>query len=99
MATAPPSRLGSASYDNRNAGSGKIVSAPVALVGASNGAMPVYGYTLAGSSAAAPIGSITPAALVLAAAGDSKVYDGSTASTAAPGVVSGLVAGDSGEPA
>ena len=60
MATAPRSRVGSASYDNRNAGSGKLVSAPVAVVGASNGAMPVYGYTLAGGSAAAPIGSITP---------------------------------------
>ena len=86
---------GSASFDNRNAGSGKLVSAPVTITGVSNGAMPVYGYTVAGGSAAAPIGSISPAALVLAAGGDSKVYDGSTASTVTPGIVSGLVGGDS----
>ena len=39
-ATARRSSVGSATFDNRHAGSGKIVSAPVTLVGASNGAMP-----------------------------------------------------------
>ncbi|MEO5882819.1 MAG: YDG domain-containing protein, partial [Caldimonas sp.] len=87
--------VGSASFDTRHAGSGKLVSVPVTLVGASNGAIPVYGYTLAADDAAAAIGSITPAALTLGASADTKVYDGRSTSTATPTVVSGLVAGDS----
>ena len=70
--------VGSASFDNRNAGSGKVVSATVTFTGASNGAMPVYEYTVAGGGAAAAIGSISPATLVIAAGADTKVYDGST---------------------
>jgi hypothetical protein len=57
------------------------VSVPVTLVGASNGAIPVYGYTLARQQRGpAPIGTITAAPLTLAATADSKVYDGSAAS-------------------
>ena len=81
--------VGSASFDNRNVGSGKVVSVPVTLTGASNGAMPVYGYAVAGGGAAAAIGSISPATLVIAAGADSKVYDGSTASAVTPGVAPG----------
>jgi fructose-specific phosphotransferase system IIC component len=80
---------GGATFDTRHAGSGKVVSAPVTFVGVSNGAIPVYGYSLASGTASGAIGSITPAALSLAAGADSKVYDGGSASAVTPGVVSG----------
>src|SRR6185437_599526 len=86
---------GSAAYDTRNAGTGKLVGATgIGIASATQGAIPVYGYALSDAAAAAPIGTIVPAALSLGATADSKVYDGSTRSSAMP-VVSGLVAGDS----
>src|SRR6185295_12327521 len=86
---------GSAFYDTRDAGTGKIVSAPgITVTSASNGAIPVYGYALASPVATAAIGTITPAPLTLSASVDSKVYDGNTSSAAVPVVLSGLVAGD-----
>src|ERR1035438_6475142 len=55
-----------ASYDSRNVGSAKLVTASgIAITGASNGGIPAYGYTLASSGAAASIGSITPALLTI----------------------------------
>ena len=44
---------GGATFDTRHAGSGKVVSVPVTLVGVSDGAIPVYGYTLASGTASA----------------------------------------------
>ncbi|HEY2561955.1 MAG TPA: YDG domain-containing protein [Caldimonas sp.] len=86
---------GSAVYDTRDVGNGKLVTASgIAVTSASNGAIPVYGYALASPSAAASIGTITPALLTLSASADTKVYDGNTSSAAAPVVVSGLAAGD-----
>ena len=85
---------GSAIYDTRNAATGKIVTASgIAVTSASNGAIPVYGYSLISASTAAPIGTITPAPLTLNASADSKVYDGTAGSLATPGVA-GLIAGD-----
>jgi filamentous hemagglutinin family protein len=87
---------GTATYDTRHAGSGKTVSATgFTLASASNGGMPVYGYTLSSTTASAAVGTITPATLVLAASPDARTYNGTTASTGAPTVVSGLVGGDS----
>ena len=83
-----------ASYDSRHAGSGKAVTVTGLSATASNGAMPVYGYALANGSATTAVGTITAAPLVVAATADSKLYDGTTASTAAPRVVSGLLGSD-----
>ena len=83
-----------ASYDSRHAGTGKAVTATGVTASASNGAMPVYGYRLASATATGAVGTITPAPLVVATTADSKVYDGTTASAAAPRIVSGLFGGD-----
>ncbi len=86
---------GVATFDTRHAGSGKTVTVTgLTIVGASQGAMPVYGYALSAPDASAAIGTISPAPLAIGARPDSRVYDGGTASTASPSVA-GLVAGDS----
>jgi filamentous hemagglutinin family protein len=46
-------------YGDKNTGTGKIVSATVALTGASNGSASVYGYQLSSTTASGAIGSIT----------------------------------------
>ena len=69
---------GSATFDTRHAGAGKTVSAAgLALAGADAG-----NYTV--NATAATTASITPAALALQATADSKTYDGTTVSSAAP---------------
>ena len=85
---------GAASYDTRHAGSAKGVSVTGIVASAGNGAMPVYGYRLANDTATAAVGTITPAPLLVATSADSKVYDATTASSATPIVVSGLLGGD-----
>ena len=75
-------------YGDRNAGSGKLVTATGITASTSNAGAPVYGYALASTTASANIGTITPASLIVTAQADSRVYDGTTASSAAP-VVSG----------
>ena len=77
-----------ANYVNRNVGVGKSVTATGLAAVASNGAATVYGYTPSSTSTTASIGTITPAALVVMAQADSRVYNGTTASSAAP-VVTG----------
>ena len=77
-----------ATYVNRNVGVGKSVTATGLAAVASNGAATVYGYTPSSTSATASIGTITPAALVVTAQADTRVYNGTTASSAAP-VVTG----------
>ncbi|MBI2316986.1 MAG: hypothetical protein HYU75_08265, partial [Betaproteobacteria bacterium] len=81
-------------YADRHAGSGKSVSATVALTGASNGAATVYGYQLASTTASGAVGEITPRPLLLSAAPDSKVYDATTNSTGTV-TAAGLVGEDS----
>jgi filamentous hemagglutinin family protein len=79
----------SGTYDTRNAGTGKTVSvAGLALNGSD-----AQDYTVNGA-AAAPIGIIDPAALILSAVSDTKTYDGTTSSAQTP-TESGLVEGDS----
>jgi len=85
-------------YDTKNAGSGKLLSATGLSMNATNTTYPgspfqVYGYNLTSTSASGNIGTINKAALALNAVTDIKVYDGTTSST---GVVtySGLQTGD-----
>jgi hypothetical protein len=90
--TLPPA---TGSYDTKNAGSGKTVTLTGLALGTaidSTGAA-VFGYQLAPLSPANTIGTITPAALTIAAAPNTKTYDGTVASSATP-TASGLVAGD-----
>ncbi len=71
-------------YGDRNAGTGKAVTATGITASAANAGAPVYGYTLASTTATANIGQITPASLTVTAQADARVYDGTTASSAAP---------------
>ena len=71
-------------YGDRNAGTGKAVTATGITASASNAGALVYGYALASTTASANIGEITPALLTVTAQADSRVYDGTTASGAAP---------------
>ncbi len=71
------------SFDNRNAGTGKTLTASGLLMADGNGGA---NYTL--SYVTNTAGVITPAALIVTAQADSRVYDGTTASSAAP-VLSG----------
>jgi hypothetical protein len=82
------SSLGQA-FDSRNAGTRTLVVNGGYSVNDGNGGA---NYSIATTTAA---GTISPAALTLGAVADTKVYDGTAGSTAAPVVVSGLVAGDS----
>jgi filamentous hemagglutinin family protein len=78
----------SGTYDTRNAGTGKTVS----VVGLALTGSDAQDYTVNGA-AAAPIGIIDPAALILSAVSDTKTYDGTTSSAQTP-TQSGLVEGD-----
>ncbi len=71
-------------FGDRNVGIAKAVTATGITASASNAGAPVYGYTLASTTATANIGQITPAALTVTAQADTRVYDGTTASSAAP---------------
>ncbi|MGN6424623.1 MAG: beta strand repeat-containing protein, partial [Asticcacaulis sp.] len=72
--------ISGASYSDKNAGTGKTVTADVAFASNPNN------YTLSSTTAAAAIGVINKAALTLAAATDTKTYDATTTSTSAVGV-------------
>jgi hypothetical protein len=69
-------------------GAGKTVTATGLAAVATNGAATVYGYTPSTTSASANIGNITAAPLVVTAQADTRIYNGTTASGAAP-VLSG----------
>lgn len=80
-------------YDNKNAGSGKTVTAAVNLTGVNDSSgKPVYGYTV-NATASDTIGIIDKAALTITAAANTKTYDGTAAAAAVP-AVSGLKSGD-----
>lgn len=72
--------VGATAFADKNVGSGKQVTATgLALTDATNGAMPVYGYQLASTSASGAIGTITARTLSLTGIGAvSRQYDGST---------------------
>jgi hypothetical protein len=79
-----PSR---ASYDNRNVGTGKTVTATgLAISGASSS-----NYVLSSTLASAAIGTINPTNITVTAAANTKNYDGTTASATLPTITSGAV--------
>lgn len=90
---------GTASYNNKNAGSGKKVNvSSISLTASSSTGKPVYGYQLANATASGAKGVIT--AKALSAGGitaDDKVYDASTKAVIHTGSadLNGVVAGDS----
>ena len=71
------------SFDNRNAGTGKTLTASGLVMADGNG-----GANYAINYVDSATGVITPASLTVTAQADTRVYDGTTASSAAP-VVSG----------
>ncbi|HEY5006369.1 MAG TPA: YDG domain-containing protein, partial [Caulobacteraceae bacterium] len=79
----------SGTYDNRNAGIGKVVTVTGLQISGADAA----NYTVNGTAAGA-IGIITPAALTLTAVTDTKTYDGGVSSDGVP-TNSPLIGGDS----
>ncbi len=86
----------SGSYDTKNAGSGKTVTASgISMASATNGAVTVFGYQMATTSANAAIGSISAASLTLTGVSASdKVYDATTTATVSGGTLAGVLGGD-----
>ncbi|OBV40089.1 YDG domain-containing protein [Janthinobacterium psychrotolerans] len=83
----------SASFDDKNAGTGKAVTVTgTTLVNGGNGGL-AANYTI--SNPAGLVANITPKALtVTGMTAGNKVYDGSTAASLAGGTLSGLVSGE-----
>jgi filamentous hemagglutinin family protein len=73
----------SGTYDNKNIGTGKTVTATgVAVSSASNGGKAVYGYQMTSATAAGNAGTITAANLaVTGLTASDKVYDATTTAT------------------
>jgi filamentous hemagglutinin family protein len=80
----------SGTYDTRNAGTGKTVTVTGLRISGGD----AEDYSLSSTTAADPVGVITPAPLTLAAVTDTKTYDGGVTSTGTP-TNSALVEGDS----
>lgn len=83
------------SFDTKHVGAGKAISSLIGnatVASATNGGANVYGYTLTQPSAAT--GTVTQAALTIAAQGDTKTYNGTRVSSITPSI-SGLQSGDS----
>ena len=80
-------------YDTRDVGAGKTVTASGLTVSATNGAANVYGYTLTSTSASAAIGTITVRPLTVTAATNTKTYDANTSAAATPTITSGVLQG------
>jgi trimeric autotransporter adhesin len=91
------SALTSATYDDKNAGTGKTVTSnALTISGATNGAKTVFGYTLASPNATGNTGVINQRAITVSAATDTKTYDGNTSSVGTPTITTGsIVSGDS----
>ena len=66
---------------------------------ASNGSAVVYGYGFNPAPVSANVGSITRRPITVTAAADSRVYDGTTTSTAQPTLTTGFLAGIGGDTA
>lgn len=82
-----------ATFENRNAGTGKVVT----VSGISLGGSAAARYEL-GATAVSAAADILPRAVMVQATADSKIYDGTPSSTGAPLITSGsLVAGDAAE--
>ncbi len=82
-------------YNNKNVGTGKNVSVSgIAIDSATNGAVTVYGYQLASTTADANIGIITAAPITISSnAGQTKIYGNNDPGSAATayGVTSGTL--------
>ncbi|MCW0376743.1 YDG domain-containing protein [Xanthomonas sacchari] len=85
-----------AHYDSKNVGHGKAVTVDgLSVDHAGNGAVRVYGYGLASTSASANIGTIGQKTLQLGAGSiQGKVYDGTTTASLGSAALSGVVSGD-----
>jgi len=84
-----------ATYNTKNVGTGKTVTANVALNGATNGAATVYGYALSSGTPSAAIGTITAAPLTVGTATvNNKVYNGNTNATVASVALTGVIGSD-----
>jgi filamentous hemagglutinin family protein len=92
------SAISSATYDNRNAGTGKAVNVSgVSIASQTNGAKQVFGYTPTSATATGNVGTINQRAITITAATDTKTYDATNSSAGAPTITSGsIVSGDSG---
>jgi filamentous hemagglutinin family protein len=77
---------GGIAFDNRNAGTGRTVTASLTLGGADAG-----NYTITGTATGSAV--ITPRAITASATADSRVYDGTTAATGRI-ALSGVISGD-----
>jgi fibronectin-binding autotransporter adhesin len=81
----------SGTYNDQHVGAGKPVSiAGLTLVGASNGAATVYGYTLGSTTANGNIGEITPHGLTVTANDQPKTYGNTFTFTGSEFTSSGL---------
>ena len=91
------SAITSATYDNKNVGTGKTVTVSgVAIASQVNGVKPVYGYDMASTTATGAVGTINQRAITVTAATDTKTYDATTSSVGAPTITTGsIVSGDS----
>jgi trimeric autotransporter adhesin len=89
--------LSGATYDNKNVGTGKTVTATgitIASATTTAGGKPIFGYQLASTSGSGAVGTIIQAPLTVTAVTDTKTYDGNTSSTATPMITGTVFAGD-----
>ena len=86
----------SATYDNKNAGTGKTVTSnALSITGATNGTKQVFGYQLSSPTANGNVGTVTPASLSLSGqTANNKVYDATTNATLTGGTLSGVLGTD-----
>ncbi|MCW2367150.1 filamentous hemagglutinin family protein [Sphingobium sp. B7D2B] len=86
------------SFDNKNVGASKTVTADEMAVVVRDGAIRIYGYGLANYTASAVMGSITPRALTASLTGGiTRAYDGTTTASlsASNYALANAVSGDS----
>ncbi len=82
--------LTSATYDTANAGTGKTVSASgISIASQANGAKPVYGYSLASTTASGAVGTINQANITVSTNNVVKTYDGLTTAAGVANLTSG----------
>ena len=90
--------FGTATYDNKNAGTGKTVTVNgISLGEANNGDVRVYGYQLASNSVSGAIGTIDRKSLTASADVANKVYDGNTQASLGNVQLIGVATGDVGK--
>ncbi|MBT2315290.1 filamentous hemagglutinin N-terminal domain-containing protein, partial [Pseudomonas fluorescens] len=90
--------FGNASYADKNAGAGKLVTVDdVDVSEATNGAVKVFGYQVDASSVSGNIGVIDRKVLTATADAANKTYDGSTTASLSNLALIGVVGGDEGK--